>query len=666
MGLIQRGSLTTGWRRAKICLFRPLRAWGVVAVPLGMTSHPTNLDEFRLAATSFLEKGEPLIAYDTISEGLLRFPGDVRLRQMLALALARSGASQPANSILVQLAGEGHLDEETLGLLARTHKDLWAASDNEQERRRHLHAAFEHYREAHNASGGCWSGINAATMALMLGDQPMATMLARQVRARCLEIRRSASNSEDGYWLLAMLGEAALILQEWSEARDWYEEAAVVGGQRWGDLASTRRNARLIFRHLGADSTRINAWLRIPPVVVFAGHLIDRADRVVPRFPSSIEPAVRMAIRERLQKIKPGFGYASAACGADILFLESLLEMNGELHIVLPYDRDEFREASVAIVPGTDWAARYDRLLGQAAEVVAASGQHIAGGVSYDYGAQLLDGMAAGHADDLDTELVCLAVWDGKPGGGPGGTATTVNHWRTAGRRIEIVDVSQMVPQSRPVPLALEPAVPPAAPEGTIPQAGSIPSPFRPQVVAMLFADVRGFSKLSEDEIPVFVEHFLGAVAKELVVLPRAPLLSNTWGDGLYFVFAGVQDAGRFALRICDVVEGTNWIARGFSHDLSLRIGLHAGPAYACVDPVTTRPNYVGVHVSRAARIEPITPPGQVYASDAFAALACAEQVQEFRCSYVGQMSQAKGYGVFPTYVVQRRRPEVQPGESHS
>ena len=68
-----------------------------------------------------------------------------------------------------------------------------------------------------------------------------------------------------------------------------------------------------------------------------------------------------------------------------------------------------------------------------------------------------------------------------------------------------------------------------------------------------------------------------------------------------------------------------------------LRTGLHAGPAFTCVDPVTERRNYFGTHVSRAARIEPITPAGEVYASAAFAALARADEVREFRCEYVGR-----------------------------
>jgi class 3 adenylate cyclase len=74
---------------------------------------------------------------------------------------------------------------------------------------------------------------------------------------------------------------------------------------------------------------------------------------------------------------------------------------------------------------------------------------------------------------------------------------------------------------------------------------------------------------------------------------------------------------------------------------------------------VTGRAACVGPHVSRAARIEPITPPGQVYASQEFAALAAADGVKEIRCDYVGQTSMAKKYGTFPTYVVNRRRAEI-------
>ena len=116
----------------------------------------------------------------------------------------------------------------------------------------------------------------------------------------------------------------------------------------------------------------------------------------------------------------------------------------------------------------------------------------------------------------------------------------------------------------------------------------------------------------------------------------------NTWGDGLYFVFSDVDLAGKFALELAHLVASTRWEEKGLRRGLNLRIALHAGPVYEFDDPITGNRSYSGTHVSRAARIEPITPPGQVYASEAFAALAAARKADGFTCDYVGQTPLAK------------------------
>ena len=72
----------------------------------------------------------------------------------------------------------------------------------------------------------------------------------------------------------------------------------------------------------------------------------------------------------------------------------------------------------------------------------------------------------------------------------------------------------------------------------------------------------------------------------------------------------------------------TDWQAKGLPKELNLRISLHAGPVYCYKEPVFKELEYAGSHIVRAARIEPITPPGQVYASQQFAALASTQRVQ--------------------------------------
>jgi class 3 adenylate cyclase len=182
----------------------------------------------------------------------------------------------------------------------------------------------------------------------------------------------------------------------------------------------------------------------------------------------------------------------------------------------------------------------------------------------------------------------------------------------------------------------------------------------------MLFADIVGYSRLPEAVIPDFVRDFMGGVSRVIAESPHAPLSVNTWGDALYFVFDRVESAGRFALELVEMIERTAWEERGvFWEDvengrpvrraLRLRTALHAGPVFPHFDPVVRRLSFTGAHVSRAARIEPVTLPGEVFASEEFAALAAAENATGFACHFVGTMPLAKKYpGVFRIYRLRR------------
>jgi len=608
---------------------------------------------YRRAGRRVLKLGEPLMAYDILSEGLKNKSEDVELRQLLALALARSGATQRANSILTQLRGDGHRDEETLGILARTHKDLWAHAKTKTERARQLKLAHKFYHEAYQLNRGYYSGINAATLAMLLGQTDEARVLAKKVRNACLtELKALPNNSANRYWPVATLGEVSLILGRWSEAEDWYSQAATIGRGQFADLSSTRRNARILLNHLRRDSVGIERALKIPDIVVFAGHLIDRPDRFAPRFPARIEPAARNAIQFNIKKTRPGFGYASAGSGADILFLEALLEHGGEAHVVLPYEKEQFIQDSVAFA-NADWVERFASVLARATTVTVASSERIEeGSMSFEYANRLLYGLADIRARQLETGLIPLAVWDKKPGDGPGGTASAVAHWNKLGLNPHVIDLARILKQQSGRRTTV--SRPPAATGKTSPKSkrpvnkATLPT----RIMAMLFADAVNFSKLTEQQIPLFLTHFLGAIGRLISTSPHAPSVKNTWGDGLYFVFADVKDAGQFALELCELMVNTDWSKKGLPKAINLRIALHAGPVYSCVDPVTGQQSYTGTHVSRAARIEPITPPGQVYASQAFAALAAAEGIKEFTCDYVGQTPLAKGYGTFATYHV--------------
>lgn len=564
-----------------------------------------------------VEYGNYAWACDVLAEGLAHAPGHVRMRQLHGLALARSGAADRANSILTRLRREGAADEETLGVLARTCKDLALASRSPRIRASLLEKSHRIYSAAYRSTGGYWTGINAATTALLLGRKRSARGIAAGVRMTCLRwLPRIARNADEMYWLLATLGEAELILGRTHEAAAWYARAIGACCSEWGNVSSTRRNARLILHKLRIDPAFLDQCLAMPSVVVFAGHMIDRPYRPTPRFPSQIETLVSRAIARKLDDINAGFGYSSAACGSDILFLEAMKHRNAERYIVLPFDAESFAEESVDIVPGGNWRRRFAAAVTAATEVVQASPQRVAfGSVVYDYANVLQFGLAKIRAAHLDARLVPLAVWDGHKGDGPAGTDTFVRRWTRQGHDVQVVDVAAIL-RGQPLRLSTAPGLK-LRPRPARAQAGVAP----PQVKALLFADVDDYSRLGENQIALFTSHFLRMAAAVLSKMRVRPVFSNTWGDSIFIVFDRVREAGEFALALHEVIARAPWARLGLPSDTGVRIGLHSGPVFECADPVSGRTTFTGSHVIRAARIEPVTPPSRIYASRSYAAL---------------------------------------------
>ena len=67
------------------------------------------------------------------------------------------------------------------------------------------------------------------------------------------------------------------------------------------------------------------------------------------------------------------------------------------------------------------------------------------------------------------------------------------------------------------------------------------------------------------------------------------------------------------------------------------------------------RLNVFGFHVNQAARIEPITSPGNVYASESFAALLLIDPRNRLDCRYVGDIVLPKNFGTYRIYHIKRR-----------
>ncbi len=141
----------------------------------------------------------------------------------------------------------------------------------------------------------------------------------------------------------------------------------------------------------------------------------------------------------------------------------------------------------------------------------------------------------------------------------------------------------------------------------------------------MLFADIVGFSKLREEHMPAFWS-FMRAVEARMGRTREIPLLVESWGDALYVAADGARALADYAMTLKNAMSDIEGADHGLPTDLQLRIGLHAGPVFEGENPLTGRKIVYGSHVNRAARIEPVALPGNIYASHQFVALLEREE----------------------------------------
>lgn len=190
----------------------------------------------------------------------------------------------------------------------------------------------------------------------------------------------------------------------------------------------------------------------------------------------------------------------------------------------------------------------------------------------------------------------------------------------------------------------------------------------------MLFADVVGSAQINEELIPIFVHGCMEHVASHLKEIREEMDFINSWGDAIFVVMK--EDlAIKLAEYAQKVVESVaDWRNAGLPVELNIRVALHAGPVFQAIDPITGRINFYGSHVNRAARIEPITRPGCVYASEQFASLLATQQNEAeyrsltaaqktsrpFACDYVGVLELPKHAGKQTIYRVRRMNTKEQ------
>jgi class 3 adenylate cyclase len=171
------------------------------------------------------------------------------------------------------------------------------------------------------------------------------------------------------------------------------------------------------------------------------------------------------------------------------------------------------------------------------------------------------------------------------------------------------------------------------------------PDAYRRKIVAVLFPDVAGYSKLDDRQIEAFLKVALPSISELLKDHLDKILELNTWGDAIILVSEDINFVARFALDLRDFYRNTNWGEHNLPNNLNCRIGLHSGSVFIVEDPLRRQTAISGTQITLTARIEPITPIGQAFATDTFISLL--KQIPDKKIAYddAGVWSLAKAYG---------------------
>ncbi|HEY1077946.1 MAG TPA: tetratricopeptide repeat-containing protein [Fontimonas sp.] len=571
-----RGTATTTGR--KVLVIDPGNSGAIDERALAQSAESAAVEEVR----DRLRAGNPLSASDAAARALDKADDSLAVRYWYLLSLAASGATGRALRRYDELAPpEAERNEDWRALKGRLHKDLaFAGIDIE----RNLRLAARHYADAFAHSAGEFSGVNAASLALLAGQRTQALRLARKVRAMT-QTPPTGADARALYYSRASAAEASAVLGDLPACAQALSQADPL---LRGDLMTRSRTRDQIARVLRArgDSTRVIEALAMPQVYV-----LEPVDvRSAPALPDELASA----LRDSPVYVMLGGRMGVSPGGTDPL--NRLLDAGVRLNLVHPGTPHlrvsaALRERAEHITPMTGFLADETPWRLRCAQ-------------------RLMSGLARLDAQRLGVAVRTLALRQTSRG----------RHW--------VVD--DEAPQGRPRP------------------------PARRCMVGLVFTDMVGFSVLDDNEILAYWTVVVPALQKSLRPFAASILLQRTWGDALHLVTLDAQSSVQVADALLQTVVDLRRRLSGKLARLEIRVGVHFAPAWRGEDAVQSARTYYGSQLSFAARVEPVTPPGTAYVTEACAAELAAAGGAGFRVEYAGEVPLAKRYGTFRLYALHR------------
>lgn len=162
----------------------------------------------------------------------------------------------------------------------------------------------------------------------------------------------------------------------------------------------------------------------------------------------------------------------------------------------------------------------------------------------------------------------------------------------------------------------------------------------------ILFSDLKGFSKLSKEDLASFYEKCIPELEKEIREYKNEAqenFVWNTWGDAIIAILVEKQQILGLSFAYRDFFR-TNRIAKSLK--LIPRISCHFGDFALIDDRLRGGKNAFSNDINTTARIEPITRPGEIFVSIDFVnEIKKDSSITNIEFDELGMIPLAKGFG---------------------
>ena len=522
-------------------------------------------------------------------------------------ALARQGFIVEALKQYLQVDWTGETNESFRLLPARLLKELYFQSNGQHDFL--ALRSLDLYMSEYLRSSATFPGINAAFLSLVTGDRAQAGRLANSILStlaadEAISLAPTGGLSTAALYDKLTYVEANFIRGTGKTALDLLRAlSSVPGGQ--GAINNCLRQLHRILPLTGeAVDIPVSEQMGLGTVLVYGeparasdttGMAHDWA-AIVDRLSRRLDEAGCIAVCGGLA---PGFETALA---------HAALRQGARLNVMLPMEAAQFRSQLVAPY-GQDWVALFDEAV---------------------HRAEAVSSIGASFTAEEDLERIvdeAMAV--------SAGMATLPFHGfgHATGHAVRL--------SSDTGNLDIGIADLPAPPSGAIGRTG-YEFPSGQLLVCSIFCDLVGASKLPERQCVDLFAALYRRVSEHLGAA-RSLLECNTWGDAVFLVFHDIVEAAEAALEIRRITD--RLLENNPELDISFRIACHYGLAFEIHDCVRNVRAFTGSSVTKVARIEPVTPPGNVYVTASFAGKLAASRPDAYTLEPVGQIALAKSFG---------------------